>query len=48
MDKAINFNEFKEALNMFGISMFNIVYADKDDNIYLRVSYGQLHTEMTA
>lgn len=41
MDKATNFKEFKEALNIFGVSMFNIVYADRDDNIYY-VSYGQI------
>lgn len=41
MNKAQNLDEFKEALNIFGIGMFNIVYADKDDNIYY-VSYGQV------
>lgn len=41
MNKAKNFVEFKEALDMLGIGMFNIVYADKDDNIY-HVSYGQV------
>lgn len=41
MNKAQNFTEFKEALDMLGIGMFNIVYADKDDNIFY-VSYGQV------
>lgn len=41
MNKAQNFTEFKEALDMLGIGMFNIVYADKEDNIY-HVSYGQV------
>ena len=29
-----SFEEFKEALGMIGIPCFNVVYADKDDNIY--------------
>lgn len=33
MDKANNFDEFYSALQMESISMFNIIYADKDDNI---------------
>lgn len=33
MDKAKNFDEFYEALQMESISMFNIIYADKDDNV---------------
>lgn len=33
MDKAKNFDEFYEALRMESISMFNIIYADKDDNV---------------
>lgn len=41
MNKAKNFAEFKEALNLFGIGLFNIVYADKEDNIFY-VSYGQV------
>ncbi|MFT4969013.1 MAG: acyl-homoserine-lactone acylase [Chitinophagales bacterium] len=41
MNKAQNFTEFKEALDILGIGMFNIVYADKEDNIYY-VSYGQV------
>ena len=41
MNKAKNLNEFKEALEIFGVSMFNIVYADKEDNLYY-VSYGQV------
>ncbi len=34
MDKARNFQEFKDALYMQGLGMFNIVYADKEGNIY--------------
>jgi len=41
MNKAQNFNEFRDALNMLGIGMFNIVYADKEDNI-MHISYGQV------
>lgn len=41
MNKTTNFAEFKDVLEMMGISLFNIVYADKEDNIYY-VSYGQV------
>jgi len=41
MNKTTNFSEFKSVLEMMGISLFNIVYADKEDNIYY-VSYGQV------
>ena len=34
MDKANNLAEFKEALEIQGIPRFNIVYADKEDNIF--------------
>ncbi|MGH1338519.1 MAG: penicillin acylase family protein [Aureispira sp.] len=34
MGKANNFEEFKEALSMQQVPCFNVVYADKDDNIY--------------
>jgi len=34
MNKATNFKEFKKALSMNAIPMFNIVYGDKDGNIY--------------
>ncbi|CAM1350068.1 penicillin acylase family protein [Tenacibaculum insulae] len=34
MNKASNFKEFKNALEMRGIAALNIVYADKEDNIY--------------
>ncbi|MEO0895408.1 MAG: penicillin acylase family protein [Bacteroidota bacterium] len=34
MDKATNLSEFKEALAMQGIVSTNIVYADREDNIY--------------
>ena len=33
MDKASNYEEFYDALQMESISMFNIIYADKDDNV---------------
>ena len=32
MDKAQNFEEFKEALDILGVGLFNIVYADKEGN----------------
>ena len=34
MNKASNFSEFEEALKLLGIPRFNIVYADRDDNIF--------------
>ena len=34
MNKASNFNEFEEALKLLGIPRFNIVYADREDNIF--------------
>lgn len=34
MNKAKNLNEFKAALAMQGIPLFNIVYADKEDNLF--------------
>ncbi len=34
MNKAKNFVEFEEALRLLGIPRFNIVYADRDDNIF--------------
>lgn len=34
MNKASNLNEFKKALEIRGLASLNIVYADKDDNIY--------------
>jgi len=34
MNKASNFSEFKNALEMRGIGVLNFVYADKEDNIY--------------
>ncbi len=33
MDKASNYDEFYEALQMESISMFNIIYADNADNV---------------
>ncbi|MCS7086428.1 MAG: penicillin acylase family protein, partial [Bacteroidia bacterium] len=40
MNKARNFTEFKAALRMEAFPMFNVVYADKDDNLML-VSEGK-------
>ena len=34
MNKATNFEEFEDALKLLGIPRFNIVYADRDDNIF--------------
>ena len=34
MNKATNFTEFQDALRIQGITCLNIVYADKEDNIY--------------
>ena len=34
MNKAHNFTEFYKALNMQALSMFNILYADKNDTIF--------------
>ncbi len=34
MNKAKNFKDFKRALKIMGIPRFNIVYADKEDNIF--------------
>jgi acyl-homoserine-lactone acylase len=33
MDKATSFEEFYAAMQMESISMFNVIYADKDDNV---------------
>lgn len=41
MDKATNYTEFKAALDLVGVSLFNLVYADKEDNI-LYASIGQV------
>lgn len=41
MDKARNFTEFRSALNMIGIPMFNIMYADRNDTIFY-VSNGKI------
>lgn len=41
MNKAKNLAEFKEILEMMGIGLFNIVYADKEDNLFY-ISYGQV------
>lgn len=39
MNKASSFEEFKSALRIQGLMMFNIVYADKEGNIFY-TSYG--------
>ena len=41
MNKAQNLNEFKQALEMVAIPSFNIIYADKYDNIFY-VSNGKI------
>jgi len=47
MGKASNFDEFKKALSIMGIPRFNIVYADRKDNIYY-LSNAQLPVRDTA
>ncbi|MEM8899655.1 MAG: penicillin acylase family protein [Bacteroidota bacterium] len=47
MNKAQNFSEFREALSMLGIISTNIVYADKEDNIYY-ISNGRFPVRDTA
>lgn len=34
MNKARNFHEFKEAMDIMAIPMFNVVYGDRDGNIF--------------
>ncbi len=41
MNKAKNLKEFKQALQIRGLAALNIVYADKEDNIYY-ISNGRL------
>ncbi len=41
MNKATNFDDFKEAMMMRGIPRFNFIYADREDNIYY-VDNGQI------
>ncbi len=41
MNKATNFEEFHDALEIQGVACLNIVYADKEDNIYF-LSNGRL------
>lgn len=41
MNKATNYEEFHKALEIRGIASLNIVYADKEDNIYF-ISNGRL------
>jgi len=47
MNKSSNYEEFMEALNIMGIPRFNIMYADKEDNIYY-VSNAQLPVRDTS
>ncbi|MEZ5003845.1 MAG: penicillin acylase family protein [Chitinophagales bacterium] len=41
MNKATDLESFKAALEIKALGMFNIVYADKEDNLFY-VSYGQI------
>ncbi len=41
MNRATNFTEFKAALNQNHLPMFNIMYADKEDNIFY-ISNGKM------
>lgn len=41
MNKATNFAEFEQAVKMNQIALFNIIYADKEDNIFL-ISDGRI------
>ena len=41
MNKATNFDQFKKALEIRGLASLNIIYADKEDNIYF-LSNGRL------
>jgi acyl-homoserine-lactone acylase len=41
MNKTTNLQEFKSVLEMMAIGLFNIVYADKEDNIFY-ISSGQV------
>ncbi len=34
MNKARNYDEFREALRIHAITLFNVIYADKDNNIF--------------
>ncbi len=47
MSKSANYDEFMQALNIMGIPRFNIMYADKEDNIYY-VSNAQLPVRDTS
>lgn len=41
MNKASNYKEYREALQYHSLALFNIVYADKEDNLYY-VSNGMM------
>jgi acyl-homoserine-lactone acylase len=41
MNRSTNFKEFKEALEQNHLAMFNIMYADKEDNIFF-ISNGKM------
>ena len=47
MNKSSNYDEFMKALSIMGIPRFNIIYADKQDNIYY-VSNAQLPVRDTS
>ncbi len=47
MNKSSNYDEFTQALNIMGIPRFNIMYADREDNIYY-LSNAQLPVRDTS
>ena len=47
MNRSRNLSEFKEAMSMHAIPMFNTGYADKSGNIYYAVSYTHLRAHET-
>ena len=47
MNKSSSYNQFMQSLNIMGIPRFNIVYADRNDNIYY-VSNAQLPVRDSA
>ena len=47
MNKSSNYEEFTQALNIMGIPRFNVMYADREDNIFY-VSNAQLPVRDTS
>ena len=41
MNKSTNLEEYKSALRLHGLAKFNIVYADRDDNLFY-ITYGRI------